>query len=57
MMKTNLKDLVITRIVDADFYYSKCPKCGYINLPEYLVKVCPICKTDLHCGHLENIEC
>ena len=38
-----LEDFVITKIVSADIYYLKCPKCGYENVPEYAVKICPVC--------------
>ena len=53
----NLDDFIITKIKEIDIYYLKCPKCGYENIPEYLVKICPVCGKKLSSGHLENIEC
>ena len=52
----NLDDLIITKIVEANIWYLACPKCGYKNSKDNLVKVCPICKIDLKIGTLKEIE-
>ena len=51
----NFDNLVITKVISADFWYHTCPNCGYKNLKENRVEVCPDCGTDLRFGHMENI--
>ena len=43
----NLDNFVITKIINADGYYLSCLKCGYENIPEYIVKTCPVCGENL----------
>ena len=55
-VKNNLGDLIITKIVEANLWYLTCYKCGYKNSKDNLVKVCPICGTNLKIGTLKEIE-
>ena len=52
----NFDNLVITKVVSADFWYHTCPNCGYKNVKELRVEVCPDCGTALKFGHMENIK-
>ena len=47
----NFDDFVITKVVSVHI----CPNCGYKNLKENRVEVCPDCRIDLKFGHIENI--
>ena len=50
----NLDELILLKIVDATFYKSICPNCGWHNSIKDLAYFCPKCGKNLKCGHLAD---